>query len=400
MLETIAAAPPDPILGLSEAYRADPNPEKINLAVGVYQDEAGRTPVLTAVRSAEQQLLKAGGSKAYLPIDGPAEFKRLTQTLLLGDERAGRLEGRIRTAATPGGTGALRLTGDFLHDTQPDASVWLPNPTWANHNGVMAAAGVPVQRYAYLDAANHGFDFSGMLADLERAPAGDVILLHACCHNPSGVDPSPQQWQTIADLLNDRGLVPMIDFAYQGFGEGVEQDAVGLRAVIDTCPEVLIASSYSKNFGLYQDRVGAFTLVASNVEDADAAWSRVKQAARRNWSNPPAHGPLVVQAILADAKLRKKWLDELDGMRQRIQRTRGLLRSGLNAAGIELGPDENAFITQQKGMFTMTGLPREQVDRLRTEHGVYIVGSGRINVAGLNEDSVPKLLEALRVVRG
>ena len=404
MLASLQAAPADPILGLAEAFRADPSPDKINLAVGVYKDAEGRTPVLRAVRDAERRLLEADATKAYLPIDGPLPFATQTQRLLLGDALseldgdADGQSGRIRTAATPGGTGALRLAADFLHDGFPDATVWMPDPTWANHGGVLGAAGVRTANYRYLDGETQGFDSDGALADIAQAKPNDLILLHACCHNPTGVDPTPAQWQQIADAVNAAGAVPFVDFAYQGFGEDVDADAEGLRVIARTCPEVLIASSYSKNFGLYQDRVGALTLQARSADDAQAAWSRVKQAARRNWSNPPAHGPLVVQTILGDDGLRAAWLDELAQMRNRINSTRALLRQTLNDAGVTLGPDDNAFITRQNGMFTMSGLTPEQVDRLRSDHAIYIVRSGRINVAGITERNVGTLAAAIAQV--
>ncbi|MEO1235644.1 MAG: aromatic amino acid transaminase, partial [Planctomycetota bacterium] len=298
MLDQVTPTPPDPILGISEAYAADPNPAKINLSVGVFKDADGKTPVLESVKAAERAVLDQEASKGYMPIDGDPGFGRAVRALLWGDASPLVDGGRARTANTPGGTGALRVAADYLHQNHPGATVWLPDPTWANHQGIFEAAGVPTAGYPYLDGAGYALGLDDLLHTVRgRIPAGDVVLLHGCCHNPTGVDPSPEQWATIAATVAERGLLPLVDFAYQGFGRGLDEDAAGLRAVTDACDELLVCSSYSKNFGLYRDRVGALTVVTAAADQAAAVMSRVKAAVRRNYSNPPAHGAQVVAHI-------------------------------------------------------------------------------------------------------
>ncbi len=398
MFEHVQPAPPDAILGLTEAYKADPRPGKINLAVGVYKDQDGTTPVLKAVKAAEKALLAAESTKSYFPIDGPAAYGRAVRALLFGDADPRVDDGRARTAATPGGTGGLRVVADYLHVNHPDATLWLTRPTWANHPHIFAAAGVTTQAFPYLDASGFALDFDAMLAALREVMAGDVVLLHGCCHNPTGVDPDIEQWQQIGDVLAERGAVPLMDFAYQGFGVGIEEDAAGLRAVAERCDEVLICSSFSKNFGLYNERVGALTVVAGSPDAAAAVMTRVKQSIRRNYSNPPAHGLSVVQTVLADETLTKQWTDELSAMRQRIHAMRGALKTGLDERGVRLAPTGNGFITAQRGMFTMSGLSAPAVQTLRDDHGIYVVGDGRINVAGITPGNVAKLCDAIAAV--
>ena len=398
MLENLQAAPPDAILGLSEAFRSDDRKTKINLAVGVYKDADGDTPVLEAVKEAERLLLEREDTKSYLPIDGPAALGRHVRRLLFG-EGDGRVDGgRAQTSATPGGTGGLRVAGDFVRQNLPGAKVWLSDPTWANHHGIFRAAGLATATYRWYDPATRSLDFGGAMSALEEVPAGDVVVLHACCHNPTGADPTPEQWRRIAGVLSDRGVLPLIDFAYQGFGDGLEEDATGLRSIAEACPELLVSSSFSKNFGLYRDRVGALTVVAADADAAAAAQSLVKQAIRRNYSNPPAHGALVVQTILEDSGLTASWREELDSMRTRIIAMREALQAGLDRRGVSLSPEGNGFIARQRGMFTLTGLSREQVSRLREEYAVYAVGDGRVNVAGVVPGNVDSLCDAIAAV--
>ncbi|MEM1097812.1 MAG: amino acid aminotransferase [Planctomycetota bacterium] len=398
MFQQVEPAAPDAILGISEAYRADPRDEKISLAVGVYKDADGKTPVLDVIKIAEQRLVETEASKTYLPIDGPAEYGAGVRRLLFGADQELATSTRAKTAASPGGTGALRIAGDYLKQNHPDATIWLTTPTWANHPAIFEAAGVPTRSYAWLDASGFALDIDAVLADLSKIPAGDAVLLHGCCHNPTGVDPTPAQWKQIAEALAGRGVLPLLDFAYQGFGEGVHKDALGLRTVAEACPELLVCSSYSKNFGLYNDRVGALTVLAETDAAADAVMSRVKQAIRRNFSNPPAHGLSLVSIILDDEALNTQWQAELGTMRGRIRSMREALRAGLDDRGVSLSPEGNGFITKQLGMFTVSGLTRPQVKRLAADFGIYIVGSGRINVAGITPGNVDTLCDAIAAV--
>jgi aspartate/tyrosine/aromatic aminotransferase len=300
MFEGIEPAPADPILGLTEAFNADPSPDKINLGVGIFKDAEGKTPVLHVVKEAEKRLLADEKTKAYLPIDGNPAYGRAVQALLFGSEHPAVEAKRVATSHTPGGTGALRVVADFLHARAPNARVWVSQPTWENHTAIFAAAGMATKIYRYFDAANSRLDFDGMLADLSSLAPGDVALLHACCHNPTGVDPSGVQWPKIAVTLAERGAIPLLDFAYQGFGGEMEEDAAGLRALLEHHQELFVCSSFSKNFGLYRERVGALSVVAKDASQAKAAQSHVKIAVRRNYSNPASHGGEVVRLILED----------------------------------------------------------------------------------------------------
>lgn len=394
MFDTIQPAPPDPILGLSAAFANDTNPNKINLGVGEYRDAHGATPVLAAVQQAESRIVAAATTKRYLPIDGTPEYGEAVRSLLFGkDEPSLRL--RCATVQAPGGTGALRLAGDFAHAQFPSARVWLSEPTWANHPKIFGAAGVAAAAYPYYDSDSRNVDIDAMAAALEQASAGDVVLLHGCCHNPTGADLTLAQWQRIGDLLASRGLLALVDFAYQGFGDGLEQDAGGLRALLERVPEALIASSFSKNFGLYRERVGALTAVTSSPAASANVLSQLKVCVRTSFSNPPAHGSAIVTEILADASLRQQWEQEVADMRGRINGMRQLLVSKLAEHGAR---GEYKFIERQRGMFSFSGLAPEQVERLRADHGVYIVGSGRINVAGITQDNVDGLCRAIAAV--
>jgi len=395
MFETLSQAPDDPILGLTDRFQKDPNPRKVNLGVGVYKSQDGSTPILESVKEAERRLLEQTLSKTYLPIGGHPAFAVHTQELLFGGDHEIVQSRRARTAHTPGGTGALRVSGDFLHRHFPGSRVWLSSPTWANHGAVFAAAGLETSSYPYYDAARHSLDFGGLLAALEGAAPGDAVLLHACCHNPTGIDPRPDQWEQLGALLAERKLLPLLDFAYQGFGHGLREDAAGLFTVARHCPELVVCSSYSKNFGLYNDRVGAMTLVATTAEAAERAFSNVKPVIRTQYSNPPAHGAAVVALILGDPALRQRWESEVAAMRSRIHAMREQFVAGLARHGVTR---DFSFIARQYGMFSFSGLTREQVHALRERFGIYIVDSGRISVAGMTEGNLDYLCAAIAEV--
>ncbi len=392
MWQNVVAAPADSILGLTDAFRADTNPHKVNLGVGVYKDEAGRTPILQCVKAAEKLLLEGESSKTYLPISGDPRFAALVQELLFGEGSEVIASGRAATAHAPGGTGALRVGGDLLKKFRPEARVWVSRPTWANHKGVFTTAGFPLGEYAYYDPASRGLDFAGMVADLEKVPAGDIVLLHACCHNPSGVDLLPQQWRQVAKIAADKGWMAFLDFAYQGFGEGVEEDRAGIVAFAEAGLDFFVASSFSKNFGLYNERTGAITVVSPSAAETVVAMSHLKSTIRVIYSNPQAHGGLVVTTVLADSGLRAQWLEELAAMRERIKAMRTLLVEGLAKRGV---PGDFSFITSQRGMFSFSGLSDEVVQWLRREKSIYVVAGGRINLAGLTRGNIDYVCEAI-----
>ncbi|MEO0963865.1 MAG: amino acid aminotransferase [Planctomycetota bacterium] len=395
MLADVQPAPPDPILGLTEAYRADTRPGKLNLGVGIYRDDHGRTPVLDAVRQAERVIVDTQTTKDYLPIDGEPGYHRAVRDLLFGAERDAALAGRARVCASPGGSGGLRIVAEMIHFAFPDTRLWVPTPTWPNHPAIFAAANLPTQTYRYFDPKRNGLDFDAMLDDLKQVPDGDTVLLHGCCHNPTGVDPSTDQWLALADVLANRPILPLIDLAYLGFGTGLEADAAGVYAILDACPEAVVVMSFSKNFSLYRERVGAIVHVAESDTVATDVLSRIKQTVRRNYSNPPGHGAEVVRTILSTPALRTQWLGELDAMRSRINTTRSALTAGLDQRGVRLSADGNGFIGRQRGMFTLTGLTKDQVHAIRQHHAVYAVDSGRINVAGITPDKLDAVCDAI-----
>jgi aspartate aminotransferase len=395
MFDRVEMAPPDPILGLEEAFKRDPNPAKINLAAGVYKDADGNTPILEVVKRAEEQILHDETSKSYLGIVGAPEYAAVIQELLFGADHSLVASGRAVTAHAPGGTGALRVAAEFIKKANPGARVWLSQPTWPNHANVMRAAGLAVETYPYFDAPANRLAFDALLETLAQLPEGDVVVLHGGCHNPTGIDPSPDQWAAIADVLAARRALPLVDFAYQGFAEGIDEDAAGVRALCDRISELLIATSYSKNFGLYNERVGALTLVAASAAAANAALSQIKSIIRANYSNPPAHGAKIVSSILRSPELRADWEVEVAGMRGRIHQMRRRFVQELAALGVER---DFSFIERQHGMFSFTGLTKDQVHTLRDRHAIYIVDSGRINVAGLTEANLPILCAAIASV--
>lgn len=390
MFESLAAAPPDPILGLGEAFQKEPRTGKINLTIGVYQDDHGRTCILDTVKKAEARLLSSETTKGYLGIDGLKEFTRLAAELSLGNELS--LE-RVASVQTPGGTGALRVAADFLASQWPNMRIWFSNPTWPNHLGIFQQAGLESKIYPYLSSDKTSLDMTGLMDTIEReARPGDAIVLHACCHNPTGIDPSAEQWQDIAELTAQRGMLPILDFAYQGFGDGPSQDQVGLNQVAAQHSEYFVCSSFSKNFGLYSERVGALLGVCASRDNAEKLLSQLKLAVRVNYSNPPRHGAAVVATILGDAELKKDWLAEVESMRARIHTMRKSFVSGMQAVGCET---DFSFLLNQKGMFSYSGLTPMQVDWLRSQKGIYLVGTGRMNVAGLTSGNLPTLCSAI-----
>jgi aspartate/tyrosine/aromatic aminotransferase len=398
MFEAIQPAPRDAILGITESFKEDPNPKKINLSVGVYQDGSGKTPVLESVRQAGQLVLERQKSMSYLPIPGSPAYAAAVQQLMFGKGHEVETSGRAATSHTPGGTGALRVAADFIHQQLPKATVWLTQPTWPNHPQIFAAAGVPTKSFAYFDPKTNGLAFEECLAAIKQIPAGDVIMLHGCCHNPTGIDPTPEQWKKLADAIYERGLLPFLDFAYQGFADGIDEDAVGLKALARPGAELIVCSSFSKNFGLYCERVGALTIVAKDKAAAETVQSQIKVCIRSNYSNPPAHGAELVTTVLNDADLRKRWVQEVADMRGRINGMREMLVKTLEAKGV---PGDYSFITRQRGMFSFSGLTPPQVEALKQKYSIYIVGSGRINVAGITEQNVGPLCDAIAdVVKG
>lgn len=392
IFNSLSPAPPDAILGLTVAFRNDPHPGKVNLGVGVYQDDTGVTPVLKSVKAAEDRMLVAEITKSYMPIGGAPEYRRHVQELILGADCPAVSENRVRTAHTPGGTGGLRLGAEFLKGLRPDVTVWVSDPTWANHPGIFSAAGFKVDSYTYYNAATKGLDFEGLCASLEKIPAGDIVLLHVCCHNPTGVDLSVDQWRQVAEIAARRGWVPYLDFAYQGLGDDLERDRAGLRAMAEHVPEWLVSSSFSKNFGLYRERTGALSLCSATSAGADAAYSHLERTIRVLYSNPPAHGGLIVSTILEDAQLRAMWEAEVQAMRDRIRTVRNELVDRLASLGADV---DFSYIRHQKGMFSFSGLTDAQVAFLKDEKHIYIVKGGRINVAGITSANIDYLCASM-----
>ncbi len=392
-LSDISAAPPDPILGLTEAFKADPNPSKINLSVGVFQDETGRSPVLECVKQAEKRLLESESSKSYLPIAGDPVYGQQVVRLVFGESVADSK--RIASIHTPGGTGALRVAGDFIRNLLGPRRVWLSDPTWPNHPGIFRAAHLVTEVYPYFEATTNSVAYESMREKLAHVPEGDVVVLHGCCHNPSGADLAQEQWSDLADTLRARSLVPLVDFAYQGFGDDLEADAAGVRTLFNAGLDMLVSSSFSKNFGLYRERVGTLSVVTESPDAAARVLSQLKAVVRTNYSNPPAHGGSIVATILSDAELTDLWKKELAVMQARIANTRKSFVEGLRKAGAKR---DFSFLERQKGMFSFSGLNREQVERLRAEHSIYIVGSGRVNVAGITTANLEYLCNAIASV--
>jgi aromatic-amino-acid transaminase len=395
LFAAVELAPRDPILGLTEQFNADTRSNKVNLGVGVYYNDEGKIPLLGAVRKAEFARIEAAAARGYLPIEGIVAYNQLVQKLLLGADSPLIAEGRALTAQSLGGTGALKVGADFLKRLLPGAKVAISDPSWENHRALFEGAGFEVVNYPYYDAATHGVDFDGMLAALRGYPANTVVVLHACCHNPTGVDLTVDQWHQVVAAVKETGLVPFLDIAYQGFGDGIDADAAAVRLFADANLTFLISSSFSKSFSLYGERVGALTLVAANREESARVLSQLKRVIRTNYSNPPTHGGTVVAQVLGTPELRAEWETELAGMRDRIRDMRKALVQKLKDRGVERNFD---FVLKQRGMFSYSGLTADQVDRLREEHAVYAIGTGRICVAALNSRNIDAVADGIAAV--
>ncbi len=395
LFESVELAPRDPILGLNEQYNADTRTGKVNLGVGVYYDDEGRLPLLQAVRKAEVARIEAAAARGYLPIEGIPGYNNGARTLLFGANSPLVSSGRVLTAQALGGTGALKIGADFLKQLLPNSKVVISNPSWENHRALFERAGFTVDTYPYYDPDTRGLDFAGMLAGLQGLPEQTVVVLHACCHNPTGVDPSFEQWQQIVQVVEDKKLVPFLDIAYQGFGDGIEEDAAVVRLFAERDMTMLVSSSFSKSFSLYGERVGALTLVTSSKDESARVLSQLKRVIRTNYSNPPTHGGTVVSTVLNTPELYSLWADELTGMRERIRAMRIQLVAKLKEHGITQDFD---FVLKQRGMFSYSGLTAAQVDRLREEFGVYAVSSGRICVAALNSRNIDYVASSIAKV--
>lgn len=392
MFENLEAIAPDPILGVLAAFLADDNPQKIDLGVGVYRDEAGDTPILECVRRAEHVLLDTQTTKTYLGPAGVAGFNSAMSERLFGADSEALNSGRVRTIQTPGGTGALRLAADLIRAARPDSTVWASDPTWANHLALFPAAGLNMQAYPYFDAERSRLRFDDMLETLSQREPGDTVLFHACCHNPCGVSPSPEQWVQVADICADRGVLPLVDIAYMGFERGIEDDTLIIRLLAERCPEMIVASSCSKNFAMYRERVGAVSILSQSAAKTEDVVSVLNSLSRKNYSMPPAHGPAVIDIILHSDELSSLWEQEVAGMRERINGLRSDLAQRTRDAGLQR---DFSFLEEQTGMFSFLGLSGEQVDRLADEFSIYTVRSSRINLASFNASNLDYFVDAL-----
>ena len=395
LLAAVEMAPRDPILGVTELFNADPNPNKVNLGVGVYYDENGKVPLLECVRRAEHVITERGAPHAYLPIDGIAAYDRAVQKLIFSVDNEAVREGRVVTAQAVGGTGALKIGADFLRRFAPAAQIWISEPSWENHRALFEGAGFTVNSYAYYEPRSRGLDFAGMMSTLERIPAGGIVVLHACCHNPTGVDPSAEQWTKILETVRARGHIPFLDLAYQGFAEGVEDDAAIVRRFAATPGPLFVSSSFSKSFSLYGERVGALSIVANDPDEAARVLSQLKRVIRGNYSSPPTFGGQAVTTILESPELSALWRTELDAMRERVLANR---RALVDALAAKAPRADFGFVLKQRGMFSYTGLTEEQVGRLRRESSVYAIDTGRICVAALSNRNVGYVAEAIAKV--
>lgn len=395
LFAAVDMAPRDPILGVTEAYNADSNPNKVNLGVGVYTDDSGKVPVLQCVRRAEQELAASPLPRNYLPIDGLQAYDRAVQELVFGAGSRAVADGRIVTVQTLGGTGALKVGADLLRRINPGAEIWISDPSWENHRALFEYAGYTVNTYPYYDAATHGVAFDAMLAALGRLPASAIVLLHACCHNPTGVDLNADQWERVIEVVNARRLVPFLDMAYQGFGEGIDADAAAVRRFTEACPVVFVSNSFSKSLSLYGERVGGLSIVADDRDVAGRVLSQLKRVIRTNYSNPPTHGGQTVAKVLTTPELRVLWESELGGMRERIKTMRRQLVDKIRAIRADF---DFSFVVDQRGMFSYSGLTAPQVHRLREQYSVYAIDSGRICVAALNSRNVDYVARAIGTV--
>jgi aromatic-amino-acid transaminase len=395
MFTNLPLAPRDPILGLSETFNADTRAHKVNLGVGVYYTDEGKLPLLKAVEKSEDARLAKHPARGYLPIDGIALYNKAVQSLLLGQNSPLIAAGKVATVQALGGTGALKLGADLLKRFYPEAQVWISNPSWENHRALFESAGFVVNNYPYYDAQSRGLDFIAMLGTLQAMPANSIVVLHACCHNPTGVDLNMDQWNQIVEVVKSRKLIPFLDMAYQGFADGIEEDAVALRLFADSGVSLLVSSSFSKSFSMYGERIGALSVVCADKEETARVLSQLKRVVRTNYSNPPTHGAAVVEGILDDPALRAEWEAELAGMRDRIRAMRVGLVQALKDKGVK---QDFSFVATQRGMFSYSGLTSEQVDRLRDEFGIYAVGTGRICLAALNSKNMDAVASAIAKV--
>ncbi|MCT8176294.1 MULTISPECIES: amino acid aminotransferase [unclassified Variovorax] len=395
MFTAVEMAPRDPILGLNEQFAADTNPNKVNLGVGVYYDDNGKLPLLQCVQAAEQNMMKAPTARGYLPIDGIAAYDNAVKVLVFGADSEPVTSGRVATIQAIGGTGGLKVGADFLKKLNPAAKVLISDPSWENHRALFTNAGFEVESYPYYDAAKRGIDFDGMLAALNAAPAGTVVVLHACCHNPTGYDITPAQWDQVVAAVKTKGLVPFLDMAYQGFGYGLQEDGAAVAKFVAAGLTFFVSTSFSKSFSLYGERVGALSVLCENKEEAARVLSQLKIAIRTNYSNPPTHGGAVVAAVLGNPELRALWEKELGEMRVRIKAMRQKLVDGLKAAGVK---EDMSFITTQIGMFSYSGLTKDQMVRLRNEFGVYGTDTGRMCVAALNSKNIDHVCASIAKV--
>lgn len=392
MFEVLPKLPADPILGLSAAYREDTNPQKIDLGVGVYKDEQGRTPILNSVAKAQQILLDREDSKTYITPQGVQGYIDGMLELLLGKGHSALLENRVSAVQAPGGCGALRILAELLKRCNDKLTVWVSDPTWANHIPLIGNAGLHIETYPYFDKETATINFPAMVSCLEKVNKGDVVLLHGCCHNPTGADLSQLQWQKVLELAQERGFIPFVDIAYQGFGEGLDEDAYGLRLLTSNLPEVIVAASCSKNFGLYRERVGLAAMITTNSSTREITQSQIQSIARGIYSMPPSYGGALVNIILSDQELKAEWMNEVESMRSRMQDLRQLLVTKLAEKG---ATKDFSFVNQQKGMFSFLCISPEQVQEIRAKHSVYFVDSSRVNIAGISKNNVDALASAL-----
>jgi aromatic-amino-acid transaminase len=396
-LAAVEMAPKDPILGVTETYVADQNPKKVNLGVGVYYDDNGKVPLLECVREAEDSRVASGTPKAYLPIDGNAAYDKAVQALVFGPQSEALTSGRIVTVQALGGTGGLKIGADFLHQISPGATVWISDPSWENHRALFEGAGFTVREYPYYDPKTHGLNFEGMLGALKKLPAGAIAVLHSCCHNPTGVDLNQAQWKQVLEVVQSRGIVPFLDLAYQGFADGTDADAYAPRLFAAATQPIFLSSSFSKSFSLYGERVGALSVVAGSSDEAARVLSHLKRVVRANYSNPPGHGSDIVARVLGTPDLRAQWEKELGGMRDRIKAMRRALVDGIHK---RVPGADFSFVMQQRGMFSYSGLTKEQVLKLRSEYSIYTIETGRICVAALTTKNIDYVADAIaKVIR-
>ena len=394
-LAGVGMAPRDPILGVTETFNADTNPKKVNLGVGIYYDDGGKVPVLECIRRAEHKLASTPLPRSYLPIDGLQTYDRAARELVFGPNSAPVNDKRVVTVQTLGGTGALKVGADFLRRINPNASVWISDPSWENHQALFEYAGFKVNAYPYYDAATHGVKFDATIGALNKLPAGSIVVLHACCHNPTGVDLDSPQWERIIEIVNARGLVPFLDLAYQGFADGIAQDAHAVRRFAQLCPAFFVSSSFSKSLSLYGERVGALSIVTASAEEAGRVLSQLKRVIRTNYSNPPTHGGRATEIVLTTPELRAMWEQELGEMRDRIKAVRSDLVTRIRNIRADFDFD---FIVRQRGLFSYSGLSKAQVQRLREEYSLYAIDSGRICVAAINSRNIDYVAKAIASV--